>query len=130
MAPSGMSLALTSPAFFGIEVVPAGMLNTTQCQKPLPVGASGSKLVMAKLLVPLGAPLQLKDGEILPPLQPKPNSALSTCSSAMAPPSVTSALFTVMFCAYAGAPSALKARTAAPIGALIIALSLDLTGHF
>ena len=30
------------PAFFGIDVVPGGILNTTQCQKPLPVGASGS----------------------------------------------------------------------------------------
>src|ERR1700722_10674764 len=98
MALFGMSFFFTSPAFFGIDVVPAGMLNTTQCQKPLPVGASGSKLVMAKLLVPLGAPLQLKDGEILPPLQPKPYSALSTCSSFMAPPSLTSALVKLMFC--------------------------------
>src|SRR5262249_21183915 len=66
-----MSLFFTSPAPSGIEVVEAGMLNTTQCQKPLPVGASGSYTVMAKLLASLGAPLQLRDGEMLPPLQPK-----------------------------------------------------------
>ena len=50
-----------------VGVTPA----TTQCQKPLPVGASGSYTVMAKLLASLGAPLQLRDGEMLPPLQPK-----------------------------------------------------------
>jgi hypothetical protein len=37
-----MSFAFTSPAFFGIDVVDAGMLKTTQCHQPLPVGASGS----------------------------------------------------------------------------------------
>src|SRR5580698_6691556 len=35
---------------------------------------------MAKLLVPLGAPDQLKAGEIFLPVQPKP---LNTCSSAI-----------------------------------------------
>jgi hypothetical protein len=39
--------------------------------------------VTAKLLVPLGAPLQLKAGEMLPPVQPKP---LNTCSLTMVPP--------------------------------------------
>src|SRR5215831_17986458 len=71
MAPFGMSFFFTSPASAGIDVVEAGMLNATQCQKPLPVGASGSYTVMAKLLASLGAPLQLRDGEMLPPLQPK-----------------------------------------------------------
>jgi hypothetical protein len=33
----------------------AGMFTTSQCQKPEPVGASGSKQVTAKLLVPAGA---------------------------------------------------------------------------
>jgi hypothetical protein len=33
------------------------MFTTTQCQKPLPVGASGSKQWTAKLLVPAGAPV-------------------------------------------------------------------------
>jgi hypothetical protein len=60
------------------------MLNTTQCQKPLPVGASGSYTVMAKLLVLFGAPLQLSDGETLPPLQP---NTFGTCASLMAEPS-------------------------------------------
>ena len=50
--------------------------------------------MIAKLLASLGAPLQLKDGEILPPLQPK---TLATCSSLMVEPSLTSALFTSCF---------------------------------
>ena len=45
------------------------MLTTTQCQKPLPVGASGSKHVIAKLWVPSGAPDQAKCGEVFRPLQ-------------------------------------------------------------
>jgi hypothetical protein len=36
---------LASPAFFGSDVVLTGILAMTQCQKPLPVGASGSKIV-------------------------------------------------------------------------------------
>ena len=36
----------------------AGILNTTQCHQPLPVGASGSYMVTAKLLAPVGTPLQ------------------------------------------------------------------------
>src|SRR6478752_2939601 len=55
-------------------------------------------MVTAKLLVPLGAPLQFKAGETLPPVQPKP---LNTCSLAMVPPSLTSELVKVMFCASA-----------------------------
>src|SRR5215831_1766853 len=93
IAPFGISFFFTSPASAGIDVVEAGMLNTTQCQKPLPVGASGSKTVMAKLLVSLGAPLHFSDGEMLPPLQPK---IFATCASLMVEPSATSALVTVM----------------------------------
>src|SRR5215469_12726444 len=74
------------------------MLKTTQCQKPLPVGASGSYIDSAKLLVPLGAPLQLKAGDTLAPLQPK---LLNTCSLATVAPSLSSALVTVMLCALA-----------------------------
>jgi hypothetical protein len=48
------------------------MLITSQCQKPLPVGASGSKHVTAKLFVPAGAPDQARCGDWLPPSQPKP----------------------------------------------------------
>jgi hypothetical protein len=50
------------------------MLTTSQCQNPLPVGASGSKQVMAKLFVSLGAPDHARCGDWLPPAQPKPNS--------------------------------------------------------
>src|SRR5579872_6603305 len=53
---------------------------------------------MAKLFVSLGAPLQFKDGEILPPLQP---NTFATCSSFMVEPSLISPLVTVMFCANA-----------------------------
>src|SRR6185437_4514556 len=55
-------------------------------------------MLRAKLLAPLGAPLQLKAGEMLPPVQPKP---LKTCSLAIVAPSLTSALVKVMFCAMA-----------------------------
>src|SRR3954471_17165884 len=98
MAPLGIRRFFTSPAPFGNDVVPAGILNTTQCHQPLPVGASGSYMVTAKLLVPLGAPLQLRAGETLPPVQPKP---LNTCSLVIPPPSTTSELVRVMVCAIA-----------------------------
>jgi hypothetical protein len=38
----GISFFFTSPASLGSALVPGGMLNTTQCHQPLPVGASGS----------------------------------------------------------------------------------------
>src|SRR5579859_3958726 len=121
MAPLGMSFFFTSPAPAGIDVVEAGILNTTQCQKPLPVGASGSYTVMAKLLVSAGAPLQLRDGEILPPLQP---NTLATWALFMAEPSATSLLFSVMFCA-----SATEALNPANI-ATVAANSLCITRSF
>ena len=46
---------------------------TTQCHHPDPVGASGSYMVTATLLVPAGAPLHLSAGEIFRPLQPNPS---------------------------------------------------------
>src|SRR5580704_383938 len=46
-------------------------------------------MLTAKLLVRLGAPLQLKSGETLPPVQPKP---LNTCSLTIVPPSLRSEL--------------------------------------
>jgi hypothetical protein len=65
--------------------------------------------VIAKLLASLGAPLHFKDGEILPPLQPK---TFATCASVMVAPSLTSALVTLMLCAKAAdALSALDATT-------------------
>src|ERR1700730_2792404 len=67
---------------------------------------------MAKLLVSLGAPLQLSDGEILPPLQP---NTFATCASLMVEPSLTSALVTVIACAKAaGSLHAPNASTVAP----------------
>ena len=56
-APGGSSFLLEVPAPVGSEVTSAGMLNTTQCHHPLPVGASGSYIVIAKVFVPLGAPV-------------------------------------------------------------------------
>src|ERR1700730_7191084 len=98
MAPLGISFFFTSPAPLGNDVVAGGILNATQCHQPLPVGASGSYMVTAKLLVPLGAPLQLSAGEPLPPVQPKP---LNTCSLAMVAPSLRSVLARLMLCAFA-----------------------------
>ena len=60
----------------------AGILNTTQCHQPEPVGASGSYTVTAKLLVPSGAFDHLNSGEILSPVQPK---LLKTCALAITP---------------------------------------------
>src|ERR1700730_2059500 len=65
------------------------MLETPQCHQPLPLGASGSCIRSAKLLVPAGGLLQDSAGETLPPLQPKP---LNTCRSAIVPPAEISGL--------------------------------------
>jgi hypothetical protein len=46
------------------------MPNTAQCQKPLPVGASGSNTVTAKLLVSAGNPDQDSCGETSSPPAP------------------------------------------------------------
>ena len=54
----------------------AGMLNTTQCQNPLPVGASGSYTVTAKLFVSAGKPLHRRCGE-RSPLPSTPNIPLA-----------------------------------------------------
>src|SRR6478736_1392678 len=124
MAPLGISFFLASPAPLGNDVVPGGILNTTQCHQPLPVGASGSYMVTAKLLAPLGAPLQFSAGATLPPVQPKP---LNTCSLAMVAPSLRSALVRVMLCAFAALwPNRLRPN-AAKTGGLFMAYSLRLT---
>src|SRR5438034_3952322 len=68
-------------------------------------------MLTAKLLVPLGASLQLKAGERLPPAQPKP---LNTCSLTMVLPSLRSELVNVMFCAIA----ALEPSTLTPSAAI------------
>ncbi len=79
------------PAPDASSVTSPGMSKRTQCQKPLPVGASGSKHVIAYALVSGGAPDQLSCGEVLPPLRPMP---LKTCASGRVPPSSKSALVT------------------------------------
>src|SRR5262249_36904480 len=92
----GISFFCGSPAPLASEVVVGGRLKTTQCHQPLPVGASGSYIITAKLFVPAGAPLQLKAGEMLLPVQPNP---LNTCSLAIVEPSLTSGLVNVRLCA-------------------------------
>jgi hypothetical protein len=64
---------------------------------------------MAKLLVPFGTPLQVSDGDILPPVHPKP---LNTCSSLIVAPSLTSALFMLIFCAWDASGKKHPSRTA------------------
>jgi hypothetical protein len=46
------------------------MFTAIQCQKPLPVGASGSYMVTAKLLVPAGGFDHFTSGETFCPVQP------------------------------------------------------------
>src|ERR1700712_6039144 len=75
------------PAPAGSEVQSAGRSTSTQCQKPLGVGASGSKQVTTKLLVSSGNPDHDSWGEV------SPNSL--TWSSLSGWPSVTSSLVTV-----------------------------------
>src|ERR1035437_2403714 len=77
-------------------------------------------MVTAKLLVPLGAPPQLKAGETLPPVQPKP---LNTCSLTMVPPSLMSELVKVMLCAFAALePRALTPSAAIQLANFVIAI--------
>src|SRR3990172_10171816 len=65
------------PALVGSLLTEEGILKITQCHQPLPVGASGSYTVTAKLFVSRGAFRHWSSGEILPPVQPKPEY---TCS--------------------------------------------------
>src|SRR6187455_2726236 len=65
------------------------MLYTTQCQKPLPVGASGSYVVTTKLFVPAGAPLQLRAGDTFCPGHPM---TLATCFVGIVAPALMSGL--------------------------------------
>ncbi len=48
------------------------MPSTIQCQKPDPVGASGSKQVTAKPFVSAGKPCQRSSGEMFCPVMPNP----------------------------------------------------------
>src|SRR5512146_1107730 len=63
------------------------MSYTTQCHQPLPVGASGSKTVTAKLLVPAGTFFHSSAGDRLSPLQPNP---LYSCALVIGLPVFTS----------------------------------------
>src|SRR3954463_10938254 len=81
------SVAPSEPAPTSRLVQSGGRSTRTQCQKPDGVGASGSKHVTVKLLVPSGASLQDSCGEA------SPNSL--TWSSFNGCPSVTSSLVTV-----------------------------------
>src|SRR5271165_7085584 len=90
-APSGNPVPFPTP--LGSDVTLAGMLATHQCQKPLPVGASGSKTLTAKLFVPFGAPDQDSAGETFLPVQSQP---LNTCSSAIFAPGLMSGLVSVI----------------------------------
>lgn len=62
----GQPLDFPLPAPADSSVTDAGMSKTTQCQNPLPVGASGSKQVTAKLLVCAGNPSHRSCGEVFP----------------------------------------------------------------
>src|SRR5437016_13060916 len=96
----------------GSDVTSAGMLNTIQCHHPLPVGASGSYTVTAKLLVPAGGFFQASAGETLPPSQPKP---LYSCAAAIVAPGLTSALSRLKaLAASAASGSETKANTTKP----------------
>src|SRR6185437_1906770 len=110
IAPFGIKCFFTLPAPWGSDVTLAGMLKTTQCHQPLPVGALGSYMVIAKLLVPAGAPLQFNAGEMLLPVQPKP---LNTCALEIFAPSLMSGLVSVRSAAEAApAPSTVRPKAA------------------
>src|SRR4051812_33791593 len=79
--------APSAPAPASREVQSAGRSTSTQCQKPLGVGASGSKQVTVKLLVASGKPDHDSCGDV------SPNSL--TWSSLSGWPSVTLSLVTV-----------------------------------
>src|SRR5580658_1857971 len=81
-------------------------------------------MLSAKLLVAAGAPLQLRAGERLSPLQPKP---LNTCSLAMVAPSLISGLVRVRLCAQAApAPKALNPSAAVQTLSFLITIFLAL----
>src|SRR3954471_23680778 len=80
-------LAPSAPAPASRLVQSAGRSTSTQCQKPDGVGASGSKHVTVKLLVPSGTSAQLSCGDVLP--------LAATWSSLSGCPSLTSSLVTL-----------------------------------
>ncbi len=76
----GRSELSGAPAPVGSSLTSGGMSAMAQCQNPLPVGASGSKHVTAKLLVSAGKPDQESCGEMSSPPAPK---TPETCGSAI-----------------------------------------------
>src|SRR5215213_5519397 len=58
------------------------MLTTSQCQKPLPVGASGSYMVSARLFASAGTSFHTSGGEVFSPVQPK---AFAVCFRGIVP---------------------------------------------
>jgi hypothetical protein len=91
-APSGSPVPSALPTPAASSVTDAGMPYTIQCQKPDPVGASGSKQVTAKPLVSAGNPDQRRCGDRFSPVAPNP---LNTCLLVNCSPSATSSLSTV-----------------------------------
>src|SRR3954468_12067516 len=79
------------PAPLASSVVEAGTLTSTQCQKPLWVGASGSKQVIVKLLVSSGKPDQRSCGE----WSESPPAIGATKLWSISSPSLTSSLESV-----------------------------------
>ena len=79
-----------APAPRGSDVTDAGMFTTAQCHQPLWVGASGSKQVMAKLLVSAGNPDHDSCGE-----RSSPPALPCTWVRGSASPSVMSSLVSV-----------------------------------
>jgi hypothetical protein len=70
IAPAGSFRLSGLPAPAQSSVTAAGMFATAQCQNPLPVGASGSKQVTAKLFVSAGNPDHDSCGETSSPPAP------------------------------------------------------------
>src|SRR5215213_7663740 len=86
----GGSLSLPGwPAPSGTSAVETGMLTTSQCQKPLPVGASGSYMVSARLFASAGTFFHTSGGEIFSPVQP---NAFAVCFRGILPSPPTAGL--------------------------------------
>lgn len=80
-------------------------MKTVQCQKPVLVGASGSKSVTTKLFVSAGAPDHDNCGDVLPPPHP-----LNSVVTGSVPPAVNVVLVTAIGAGFDGAAGAAKGR--------------------
>ncbi len=121
-------LLLGARAFCGFpapalsSLMSEGILKTTQCHHPLPVGASGSYTVTAKLSAFSGALTHLRAGEMFFPLQPNPEN---TWVSVNCP--LKSSLFKVNSWAYA-LPTPRSPNTATVKASFFILSLLSLFG--